>query len=207
MDHLSELAGLSVGYEHGAVGELMITEALDRAGLERNQIESLDLALDEHLDAWRDGVVDVLVTYEPVAGLLLNQGAVNIFDSTEMPEIIIDVLAVRADRIGAGESAALEHLVATHLRTLDYFKHNPQDSSYRMAERLELPAGEVLPAYHGLVLPDLTNNYRLLQGDHSALADHLKRRLDFKAHPAAADGRARLDDLFSARFLPPPASP
>ncbi|MFP4208369.1 MAG: ABC transporter substrate-binding protein [Wenzhouxiangella sp.] len=199
---LQDLAGRRVGFEHGAVGELMIVEALRQAGLGRADIEPVDLSVDQHLAAYRDGRVDALVTYEPSASLIQDQGAVRIFDSSEIPEYIVDVLAVRRDRLNQ-QRAALTHLVEQHLRALTHFQRNVQDASYRMAPRLGLPATEVALAYRGLVLPDLDANHRLLHGDEPDLRKAAAALVEFKVEQGLLSKTNDLEQLFSGRFLPP----
>ncbi|NDY97056.1 ABC transporter substrate-binding protein [Wenzhouxiangella limi] len=200
---LADLAGRRVAFEHGAVGELMIVEALRQAGLTRADIEAVDLSANEQATAYSDGMVDAVVTYEPAASLLQAEGAISLFDSSEIPEYIVDVLAVRSDRLGSGRVAALEHLVGSHLRALEYFLRNPQDAAYRMAERLGLPPAEVLSAYRGLVLPDLAGNYRLLQGDAASLREAAQALVLFKVEQGLLSEKNDLGRLLSARFLPP----
>ena len=205
LDSLSDLQGQRVGFEHGAVGELMIVEALRRAGLSLSDIESVDLPSTRQVGAWEAGQVDVIVSYEPVASQLRALGAVDVFDSREIPEYIVDVLAVRSDRLDGARAPALRHLVAMHLRALDHLQRNPQDSAYRMSARLGLPAAEVLPAFRGLVLPDAQNNYRLLHGRSPVLLDTTRELLAFKIEHGLLDRADSLDGLVSSRYLPPQA--
>lgn len=203
MTSLDELAGRRVAFEHGAVGELMVVEALRQAGLSPADVEAVDLSADALVAAYADGAVDVVVTYEPYASLVGAAGAAKIFDSSEIPEYIVDVLVVRNDRLGSGRVAALEHLVERHLRALEHFLRNPQDANHRMAARLGLAPAEVPSAYRGLVLPDLAGNYRLLQGGEAALLKAARRLVTFKVEQGLLSEENDLDRLLSARYLPP----
>ncbi|NMG01491.1 hypothetical protein GPA21_00695 [Azoarcus taiwanensis] len=62
---LAEIAGKRVGVEDTAAGALMLHKMLDAAGLSANAIEVVPLTIDQHLDAWQAGMIDVLVSYEP----------------------------------------------------------------------------------------------------------------------------------------------
>lgn len=63
------------------------------------------------LSAWNTGLVDALVTYEPLAGQLREQGATVIFDSRQARNLIVDVLAVREDRLHWPHAGALRGLL------------------------------------------------------------------------------------------------
>jgi len=165
------LRGLRVGYEHGAVGALMLEKALNHEGLVLDDIVAIDLPPSRHVAAWNAGFVDALVTYEPVASQLQEQGATVAFDSGQTHNLIVDVLAIRANRLHWPHAGALRHLVAAHFRALEHFQRNSEDAAYRMAPRLSLKPNEVNAAFSGLVLPDIENNHRLLGGDAPPLLD------------------------------------
>lgn len=203
---LEDMAGQRVAFEHGAVGELLVSEALRRAGLSPSDIVALDVAVDRHYEAWQTGAADIVATYEPTASRLLEAGAINIFDSRELPDTIVDVLAVRTERLGRRQDAAITHLIESHLKALDHLHRNPQDASYRMAERLELQAVEVLRAYRGLVLPDLASNERLLRARVPALQETARGLLAFKRERGLIAGTDDLRGLIDGRYLPAEAS-
>jgi NitT/TauT family transport system substrate-binding protein len=202
---LADLRGARVGFEHGAVGELVIVEALRQAGLSRDDIIAVDLPADQYTQAYKAGLVDVLTAYEPSASQLEAEGAVKLFDSSQMPRYIVDVLAVRADALGPSDPA-LRHLIAQHFRALEYFQRNPQDASYRMAPRLGLPAGQVGSAYRGLVLPNGLENRRLLSDPSPELLADVRALADFKLEQGLLDTASDLERLLTARFLPVPDS-
>ena len=62
---LADLRGARVGFEHGAVGELVILEALRQAGLTLEEIVAVNLPADQYVEAYDAGRVDALAAYEP----------------------------------------------------------------------------------------------------------------------------------------------
>lgn len=161
---ISDLKGKRIGHEHCAVGELMLRQSLVSAGLANEDVKAVNLTPDKHLAAWSNQQVDAIVTYEPYASQLRAQGAVTLFDSRQTPNMVVDVLAIRSDKLDESRADALRHLIAAHLKAVRHLQQNPQDSAYRLSRRMGLPASEVLPAFKGLILSDAENNHRLLQG-------------------------------------------
>lgn len=172
---LADIKGRRVGFEEGAVGSLMLANVLKAAGLGKEDIEPVPLAIDRHRDAWLRDRVDALITYEPVASQLLVLGANRLFDSRQIPNTVIDVLAMRSDMLDHGRADSVRHLVSAHFRALDYLNRNPQDAAYRMAVRLGLPVADVLPAFKGVLLPDAAGNRRMLGGAAPQLLDAARR--------------------------------
>ena len=160
---LTDLKGQRIGYEQSSVGELLLSEILIASGLSRDEVKLVPLSVEKHVDAWKNKQFDAVVTYEPVASELLAQGTHKLFDSRQIPNTIIDVLAIRTDVLES-HASAIRHLIQNHFKALEYITKNPQDSAYRMAEHLKLKSSEVMPAFKGLLLPDAAYNRRLMSG-------------------------------------------
>ena len=202
LTELSQLAGRRVGFEHGAVGHLLVAKALASVGMTLAEIDVVDVAIDAHQAAWDAGSVDALASYEPTASRLRAAGAVQVFDSSEVPTAIVDVLAFRGERLNATTRSALKHLVTAHLRAVDYLQNHPEDAAFRMARRLDLPVDQVLPSYRGLVLADLINNHRLMQGDPAILLESSRGLVNFKLANGLLEEHQDLDGLLEPRYLP-----
>lgn len=200
---LAQLKGRSVCFEQGAVGELVLDEALRAAGLARADVSLVPLSVDRQIEAWDSVRCDACVTYEPVATRLQARGGVRLFDSSQMPNMIVDVLAVRRDVLDYAHAEAIRHLIEAHFRALSYIQRNPGDASHRMALHMHLPASEVMLAFKGLLLPDASNNRRLLSGTEPELLG-TARLLAARLAKAEADRPANdLASLIRADFLPP----
>jgi NitT/TauT family transport system substrate-binding protein len=199
---LADLRAQRIGFEQGAVGELMLAEVLRSAGLSKSDVTRVPLTIDRQPEAWQRQQVDALITYEPMASQLLALGALRLFDSRQIPNTIVDVLAIRSDALDAGHASAVRHLLAGHFRALDHLARNPQDAAYRMARHLNLPADQVMRAFKGLVLPDATNNYRLLAGASPALLVSARKLSAIMVNSELLKKDDPLSALIRADFLP-----
>ncbi|MGZ8222981.1 MAG: ABC transporter substrate-binding protein [Methylobacter sp.] len=199
---LAELKGRRIGFEQGAVGELMLTEVLRAAGLTKADVELVVLNVDRHREAWDRNEVDAVTCYEPLASRLLEQGGIKLFDSRRIPNTIVDVLAIRNDALGFSHAGAIHHLLSAHFRALDYLNRNPQDAAYRMAAHLGLPATHVLTALKGLVLPDAANNYRWLSGETPELLTCARKLSNIMVRSGLLKQEDELGSLIRADFLP-----
>lgn len=202
---LPDIKGQRIGYEENAVGSLLLASVLSAARLTREDVKLVPLTIDRHLDAWAHHQIDALITFEPVAGQLLAQGANRLFDSRQAPDTIIDVLAIRGDVLDRGHANAIRHLVAMHFRALNHLNRSPQDTAYRMAARLGISSSKVLPTFKGLMLPSVAENRRMLSGSSPQLLDMARR----VSGSMVKDGLLPHDDNLIAlahdEFLPPDA--
>ena len=199
---LQDLKGRRIGLEQSSVAEVLLVEILQRAKLSRQDVTLIPISIDKHLQAWSSNQVDAIITYEPVASKLQLQDAVKLFDSRQIPDTIIDVLAVRNDMLDASHASAIRHLISAHFRALHHLHTNPQDAAYRTASHLGLPAAHVLAAYKGLVLPDISNNFRLLTGTSPALLDSADRLSATMVRAGLLKQQDTLSSLIDANYLP-----
>lgn len=160
---LAALKGKRIGVEDGALGSLMQYQILQAAGLRTEDVHLVSLTAERQLEAWQQNKIDATITYEPAATHIRQAGGKIIFDSRQAPDLIYDVIAVHPDALDEAHSAALHHLVDAHLKALTHLNTNPEDAAYRMAARFGMPADQVMSTFKGLLLPDLSNNYRMLK--------------------------------------------
>lgn len=199
---LADIKGLRVGVEDGALGALMLYQVLQAAKLGIADIKPVSLTVDLQPTAWKRGEIDAAVTYEPSASKIMELGARRLFDSSSIPDIIVDVLAIRTSIINRAHKQALQHLVAAHLKGLEYLNTSVDDATYQLAPRLKLPPEKVMNTFKGLVLPDFNNNIRLLATAKPALQGSAKIIADTMLQAGILHQPADLDGLLHPEFLP-----
>ena len=159
---LQALKGARVGVEDSAMGAVMFDALLSAAGLHLEDVTKVPITADQAVSAFQSELVDVVVTFEPWVAQLEGLGAVRLFDSTRIPDRVVDVLAVKADVIER-RGAAVRHLVAAHFSALGRFQADAASASRVMAARLQVEPHEVPAAFKGLRLPDAAANRQVLR--------------------------------------------
>lgn len=195
---MSGLAGRRIAAEDNSVGALMMASLLEAARLRADQVVKVPITQSRAVEFFQKGLADVVVTAEPWAGQIKALGGHALFDSSAVPDRIVDVLAVRADALDT-HAEALRHLVAMQFEALELFRRHPEQAAAHLAPRLQLAPAEVVNAFGGLKLPDrLQNQAMLLPG--GSLAKNLpvlqSILLNAKLLPTAVDSAALLDDRF-----------
>ncbi len=203
IDRLAALKGKRIGVEQTGVGALMLDATLHHAGLGVGDVQVVGLTVDRHLSAFRDGQVDAVVTFEPIASQVAAAGGQRLFDSRAIPGSIVDVLAISAKALAANPDTA-RRLVARYFQALAYLHRNPQDAARRMAPRLGLSPDAVQAGYQGLALPDLDENKRLLDGAPSPLETAAAKLSALMLREKLLAREIDVKDLIVASFLPEP---
>jgi len=197
---LADLKGSRIGVENTAVGAIMLAAALERAQLTPGDLELKFVPLNYQEQAYREGAIDALVTFDPVRSRLVAAGARKVFDSSQIPDRILDVLAVRRD-IAPGREAALKTLVAGHFRGLHLLYTDSPNAMAFIARRWQLEPGQARTQFSGVQLLDLTENRRLLSGPSPPLdrqaagLAELMRAANLLAAPPGYHRLARADYL------------
>lgn len=165
---LKDLKGHRVGAETSAMGAFVLMRALQLSGMKPQDLEIVPLDFSEHEAAFKEGKVDAVVTYEPTRTKLRNFGARQIFDSTQIPKEIVDVLVVR-DAYLQEHPTTVKHLVEGYYRGRAYLKDHPQEAAKIAATRAKISPEEFLSSLDGLLLPDADESRRMVLGQPPAM--------------------------------------
>jgi NitT/TauT family transport system substrate-binding protein len=163
MRTMKDLKGKRVAVESGALGAFVLSRALTLNGMQASDVNIVHLESNEHPAAFEQGKVDAAVTFDPFRGQLLSAGGHTLFDSTQIPGEIVDLLAVR-DTVLEKNPQAVQALLAGWFKALDYLQREPTDAAARMAVRQQITGEQFLQALQGLHIPSRAENLTMLAG-------------------------------------------
>jgi NitT/TauT family transport system substrate-binding protein len=163
MRTMKDLKGKRVAVEGGALGAFVLSRALALNGMQASDVKVVHLESNEQPSAFEKGQVDGAVTFDPYRAQLLRVGAKILFDSTQIPGEIVDLVAVRATVLDK-QPKAIQGLLAGWFRALDYMKREPKDAARRMGLRQQTTGEQFLEALQGLRSPSREENFRMLGG-------------------------------------------
>jgi len=169
MRTMRDLKGRSVAVESSALGAFVLSRALALNGMQASDVNVVHLESNEQSDAFAKGTVDGAVTFDPYRAQFLRAGATTLFDSTQIPGEIVDLLAVRATAFDK-QPRAIHDLLAGWFDAIDYMKRNPKDAARRMGIRQQTSGEQFLEAQRGLHIPSRDENLAMLGGATPALA-------------------------------------
>lgn len=160
---INNLKGMRIGGENTALGAFVIARALEIANLKPEDVSLVHLEYDEQEHAFLNNRIDALVTFDPVMNTLLKKGGHIIFDSSEIPAEILDVLIVRKSYLYRNPDL-IDKLGRSWFKAMDYAKAN-RDESYRiMMKREDVSEFQFMSSMQKLNFPGLQENSLLLEG-------------------------------------------
>jgi NitT/TauT family transport system substrate-binding protein len=196
-----DLKGKRIALEKTALGALMLEHLLKAGGLTLDQVETLQVETAMHDDVLANGRVDAVITFEPMKSHLLNQGFHSLFDSSQMPGEVVDVLVVKAE-IEPGRTVPL---LQAWQRGLKALQADPEAAAALLSVGTDLNREEYLNTLKGLRFISLQDSATLLTGplapfmhDAEALTNTLQRLELIKHAPdwnGLLDNRAALQTL------------
>ena len=133
MRTMKDLKGKSIAVESSALGAFVLSRALALNGMQASDVKVVHLESNEQPGAFEKGEVDAAVTFDPYRAQFLRAGGKTLFDSTQIPGEIVDLLAVRASVIARPN--AVRALLAGWFGALDYMKSDSKDAARRMGIR------------------------------------------------------------------------
>lgn len=169
MRTMSDLKGKPVAVESGALGAFVLSRALALNGMRASDVDVVHMESNEQPGAFRNGQVDGAVTFDPYRAQLLAAGATTLFDSTQIPGEIVDLIAVRASVLDK-RPKAIQALLAGWFGAIDYLRREPADAARRMGIRQQTTGEQFADALKGLHIPSRGENLRMLGGATPELA-------------------------------------
>ncbi|MEE4202807.1 MAG: ABC transporter substrate-binding protein [Halieaceae bacterium] len=160
---IEDIRGKTVGFEITALGSYFFQRALDFTGLTTDDVVMVNVEIDDQMDAWAQGNIDVVVTFDPIRSQLLAEGANQIFSSRDIPGEIVDLLVVRRSVLQQ-RADALEHIITGWYEAVALLQRDPQYAYPIMDERLRLGVDGIVAAYSGIRIPTRDESAAMVSG-------------------------------------------
>jgi len=196
MRTMKDLKGKRVAVESGALGAFVLSRALALNGMTAADIKIVQLESNEQPTAFLKGQIDGAVTFDPYRTQLLRAGGATVFDSTQIPGEIVDLIAVRASVLDK-QPQAIHKLLAGWFTAIDYLERQPMDAARRMGIRQQTSGQQFLQALDGLHIPSRQENLDMLAGTAPRLPVTGGRLMDLMLEAKLLPARLKIDELLA----------
>ncbi|MFO1305463.1 MAG: ABC transporter substrate-binding protein [Burkholderiales bacterium] len=169
MRGMQDLKGKPVAVESGALGAFVLSRALAKNGMSASDVQVVHLESNEQPRAFAEGKVDGAVTFDPYRAQFLKSGAKVLFDSTQIPGEIVDLVAVRASMLER-KPKAIQALLNGWFDAIAYLAREPADAARRMGIRQQTTGEQFAAALSGLHIPTRQENLAMIGGPSPQIA-------------------------------------
>jgi NitT/TauT family transport system substrate-binding protein len=196
MKAMRDLKGKAVAVESGALGAFVLSRALAINGMQASDVNVVHLESNEQPSAFEKGQVDGAVTFDPYRAQFLQAGGKVLFDSTQIPGEIVDLLAVRASVLQK-RPKAVQALLNGWFGAIDYMAKDPKDAARRMGIRQQRSGEQFLEAQKGLHVPSREENLKMLGGSSPELAVTARRLMALMLDAKLLTKPVEIEKLFA----------
>lgn len=161
---LSDLKGKRIAIENIPLGVYMLSRLLNAAKLTREDVHIIPMSENKHEEMYRQGKADAFITFDPMKTKLAQLGAHSIFDSSDIPNEIFDLMLVHED-VYLKRHKEVCDVAKQWFRTLAYMKQSSDEAAVSISKRLEVSPQEYKEMLKGIKTLDLQDNLALITGD------------------------------------------
>lgn len=160
---VTQLKDKRIGLEPSTVDVVLLHHALQQASLSAEQVRLVPLAQADLEDALQSGQVDAVSTYPPNSVHIARDTSINqIFDSSQIPNTIIDVLA--GDRLIIEErSEEIAAISRAFFRARAFATQNPQQAFAMLTQGSQITEQELHDVLQGIRLTSAEEQSAYLQ--------------------------------------------
>lgn len=186
---IPDLEGRDVAVEAGVVDDFLLSLALEREGMSRDDVNIVDLETGAAAAAFAAGKVDAVGAFPPYwLTALKREGSHELITSAEFPGAIPDLL-VTSQKLIDERPDQVQALVNTWFDVLEFMENNPDRADEIMAQRADVTTEELQLFKEGTKIFTLEENLEAFSEGNS-----------MKNMPFAAEEMA--DFMVSVGFIP-----
>ncbi len=149
---IEQLKGKKIGVEAGSLSSYLVNNALKLNNIKQSDVVIVPMPLNKLSRALKSGKVDAITSHPPESIKIKKQLDVNVlFDSSELPENILDVIAIDQEVLDKFPAIQNQMNTAWNL-TLSYVNEFPKESYDTLTERIPISVSEFKQAMQKIKL-------------------------------------------------------
>lgn len=162
---IKDLKGKQVAFEAGSTSELLLSYALDEAGMSMEDVEPVLMAASDAGAALIADRVNVAVTYEPyISAALRDQSDYGVlYTAAEKPGLISDVMIAKREFIKENPDV-FRALALAWDDAIKFLREKPEEGGKIIADAVGSPMDEFQVAFEGVQVFDLAENKEQFEG-------------------------------------------
>jgi NitT/TauT family transport system substrate-binding protein len=200
---IKDLKGKTVATELGTVDHLLLLTALDKNGMNENDINYVNMTVNDAGPAFISGKTDASVLWEPFQTKAVKEGKGKVlFSSKDTPGLIPDLLVFRDDVV-KNRAADIQKIVDAWFDALAYFKTHQDEAIELMAKKAETTPEDFKLGLDSIKLFTAADNVEAFgkRDDYTSLAYTAEKTADFLKKLDMVDEIKDFSVLFDSQFI------
>lgn len=201
INSVKDLRGKPVAVESSAVGAYVLKRALELNNMSMNDIHIVSRNAMEQPSSFEKGDIVAAVSFDPYRTKLVNAGKKEIFNSTMIPNEIIDVLVVRKSYLQQ-HPETIQHLVNSWFKALGYQAANPVKSAEYSLNRFDTTNADYIASLKLLKFASKEDNRHLLDATSSPLLEQQHKIITVLNELDLINKTPSLEDHLDKSYIP-----
>ena len=200
---IKDLKGKTVATELGTVDHLLLLTALDKNGMNENDINYVNMTVNDAGPAFISGKTDASVLWEPFQTKAVKEGKGKVlFSSKDTPGLIPDLLVFRDDVV-KNRPDDIQKIVDAWFDALTYFKTHQDEAIELMAKKAETTPEDFKLGLDSIKLFTAADNVEAFgkRDDYTSLAYTAEKTADFLKKLDMVDEIKDFSVLFDSQFI------
>ncbi|WP_437592114.1 ABC transporter substrate-binding protein [Sorangium sp. So ce1000] len=202
IEKISDLKGKRIAAKTGALGEMLVSEMLERSGLAIDDVTLVNASETDVIPFLSNNTIQAAHTWEPYATQAAKSGAKAIFSSKETPGLFADFAMFRGAAL-RDRPDDVRAFIRAWFQAVEFWQAHPQEGNEIIAKALKIPASDIsTDGYEFLSLEEVRQRLAP-NNDPTALAPLVNKHIDFLVQDGQLGRRPDIDNIFDSSFLPP----
>lgn len=201
INSVKDLKGKPVAVESSAVGAFVLKRALELNDMDIKDIQVVSTNAMEQASSFEKGDIVASVTFDPYRTQLLKAGKKEIFNSTLIPNEIVDVLVVRKS-YSKRYPETVQKLIDAWFEVLDYQAQNPVVSAEYSLKRFDTTTADYLASLNLLKFSTKKENYYLLDETASPLLRQQEKIIKILKELGLVNKEPSLEGNLNKAYIP-----
>ena len=198
---VKDLKGKAVAVERSAVGAYLLKRALELNDMDFSDIKIVSTNGIEQASSFDKGNIVAAVSFDPYRTQLLRAGKKEIFNSTLIPNEIVDVLVVRRS-YSQQHPDTIRHLVKSWFKALEYQATNPVKSAEYSLIRFNTTTSDYIASLKLLDFTSIKDNHHLLNATTSPLLEQQHKVIKILKELNLINKAPSLQGHLEERYIP-----
>ena len=195
---VKDLKGKKVAATDGEINHMMLIAALDENGMTQDDIEFVNMNADDAGGAFVAGKLDAAVTWEPWVTKSKSAGGNVIFTSADIPDTILDSVAVTPQTMKSKKAELVAFLAAID-KGVAYLRSNQDESAKIIGKVLDTPPADIIEMLSTDKIYDLADNKELYSSGKANLS--LEKVTSFLIDKDLIKDKDGADSLLTDSFI------
>lgn len=201
IDRVEALRGKPVAVESSAVGMFVLKRALELHDMDVSDIRIVSTNAMEQASSFASGKIVAAVSFDPYRTQLVKSGKQEIFNSTQIPNEIVDVLVVRRS-YSEQYPDTVKQLVEAWFKALAYQAEKPKKSAAYSLKRFDTTVEDYIASLERLKFSTKEENRHLLNSLNSPLLEQQQGMIEILDELELIKKTPSLQGHLTNRYIP-----